>query len=151
MKRRTLLRRIVPDEPSLLLYAHHAEARNVVLFASVCDMGVEAILAKWEAGPYLDDGERTTGVKIENPHCTRGKGRRELRSVLRELRLRFGPVLSMMARRERSVLPGSLATSHVERNAVRAGMLRRQPRCALRAFTGFVVKDSGPDRSPLRR
>ena len=43
------------------------------------------------------------------------KGQPELRSVSRELRIRFGPMLSMMPRRKRCVLPG--VACHLTRGA----------------------------------
>ena len=63
LKRKTLLRRIVPDRASLVLYADHIEPAGVQLFAAVCEMDVEGIVAKWKAVP-----ERRRNDQLDQDH-----------------------------------------------------------------------------------
>ena len=46
VKRKQILRRVVPKHPAPVLYADHFEGRGVDLFRAVCDMDLEGIVAK---------------------------------------------------------------------------------------------------------
>jgi bifunctional non-homologous end joining protein LigD len=75
-ERKSLLRSIVPRQPSRLLYAEHVPARGAQLFQAACRMDLEGIVGKYQRGLYIP--EATTWVKIKNPAYSQGEGRREL-------------------------------------------------------------------------
>lgn len=83
LKRKAMLRRVVPEEPSPVLYADHIEAAGTRLFAAVCEMDIEGIVAKWNPDCYLCDGETTTWIKIKNPNYSQARDRHELFAELR--------------------------------------------------------------------
>jgi ATP-dependent DNA ligase len=65
VKRKQILRRVVPTHPAPLLYAEHFDARGVDLFRVVCESDLEGIVAKRKNGLYMP--EATSWVKIKNP------------------------------------------------------------------------------------
>jgi bifunctional non-homologous end joining protein LigD len=65
LERKRLLRRIVPPQPSPVLYVNHIAGRGVDLFRAVCEQDEEGIVAKLASGRY--DPDATTWVKIKNP------------------------------------------------------------------------------------
>jgi len=73
IERKRRLRRIVPAQPSALLYADHIERTGVEFFRIGCERDLEGIVAKHRDGAY---GERW--YKIRNPHYSQYEGRREL-------------------------------------------------------------------------
>ena len=77
IERKRLLRRIIPKRRSVL-FAEHIEGTGVSLFKAACEMDIEGIVAKWKSAPYRMDGNRTSWVKIKNPHYSQAEGRREL-------------------------------------------------------------------------
>lgn len=68
-----MLRRLVPDGASLVLYADHVEAAGTRLFSAFCSMDIEGIVESWKTGHCLDGGETTSGIKIKNPHYTQAR------------------------------------------------------------------------------
>jgi bifunctional non-homologous end joining protein LigD len=62
IERKRMLRSLVPEESSVLLYANHIEQHGVEFFRLICDRDFEGIVAKWKWGRY---GERW--FKIRNP------------------------------------------------------------------------------------
>lgn len=72
-ERKRLLRRIVPEQPSVLLYANHIERTGVEFFRSACEQDLEGVVAKHRDGAY---GDRW--FKIRNPRYSQYEGRREL-------------------------------------------------------------------------
>src|SRR4029079_1635286 len=75
VKRKEVLRRVVPAQPAPMLYADHFDSRGVDLFRSVCEMDLEGIVAKRKDGLYTP--EETSWVKIKNPHYSQAEGRHE--------------------------------------------------------------------------
>jgi bifunctional non-homologous end joining protein LigD len=76
VKRKQILRRVVPIQPAPLLYADHFDARGVDLFRVVCESDQEGIVAKCKDGRYTP--EETSWVKIKNPRYSQAEGREEL-------------------------------------------------------------------------
>jgi bifunctional non-homologous end joining protein LigD len=73
IERKRLLREIVPEQPSAMLYADYIERTGVEFFRLACERDLEGIVAKLKHGVY---GERW--YKIRNPHYSQYEGRREL-------------------------------------------------------------------------
>jgi bifunctional non-homologous end joining protein LigD len=73
MERKRMLRDLVPEQPSVLLYAHHVESRGCDFFRFACERDLEGVVAKLKSGAY---GERW--YKIRNPKYSQYEGRREL-------------------------------------------------------------------------
>jgi hypothetical protein len=73
IERKRLLRTIVPEQPSAMLYADHIERTGIEFFRLACERDLEGIVAKFGDGAY---GERW--FKIRNPHYSQYEGRREL-------------------------------------------------------------------------
>src|SRR5207237_342075 len=71
LRRKRILRRIVPLQPAPVLYAD-----GVDLFRNLCEMDMEGIVAKRKDGLYTP--EETSWVKIKNPRYSQMDGRREL-------------------------------------------------------------------------
>jgi len=68
-----LLRFIIPEQPTVLLYASHIERNGIEFFRLTCEQDLEGIVAKLKHGRY--------GVgwfKIRNPKYSQREGRREL-------------------------------------------------------------------------
>jgi hypothetical protein len=61
---RGLLQRLPND--SRLRYADHVEGSGVALFARVCALDLEGIVAKYRFGPYAGDHALSTWYKIRN-------------------------------------------------------------------------------------
>jgi ATP-dependent DNA ligase len=76
VKRKQILRRVVPTQPAPILYAEHFDERGVDLFRVVCDSDLEGIVAKRKNGLYLP--EATSSVKIKNPLYSQADGREVL-------------------------------------------------------------------------
>lgn len=73
IERKRLLRSIVPEQPSAMLYADHIERHGVEFFHLACERDLEGIVAKLRLGAY---GEGW--FKIRNPRYSQYEGRREL-------------------------------------------------------------------------
>jgi bifunctional non-homologous end joining protein LigD len=73
IERKKALRRIVPTRGSRLLYVDHFVGRGEDMFNLVCAQDLEGVVAKWKHGAYMAD--RTSWVKIKNPHCSQIVGR----------------------------------------------------------------------------
>jgi len=73
IEQKRLLRSIVPDQPSVLLYADHIERTGIEFFRLTCEQDLEGIVAKLRHGRY---GEKW--FKIRNPAYSQREGRREL-------------------------------------------------------------------------
>jgi ATP-dependent DNA ligase len=66
-----MLREIVPEQPSVLLYASHVERTGVEFFRLARDRDLEGIVAKHRDGAY-----REGWYKIRNPRYSQYEGRR---------------------------------------------------------------------------
>jgi bifunctional non-homologous end joining protein LigD len=73
IERKRLLRSIIPEQPSVLLYASHIDRNGVEFFRLTCEQDLEGIVAKLKHGRY---GEGW--FKIRNPDYSQREGRREL-------------------------------------------------------------------------
>ncbi|HZT29453.1 MAG TPA: RNA ligase family protein [Bryobacteraceae bacterium] len=75
VKRKAILRRLVPRQPSRLLYVDHIDGRGVDLFREICRQDLEGIVAKQRDGVY--DPKAPTWIKIKNPDYSQAAGRHE--------------------------------------------------------------------------
>jgi bifunctional non-homologous end joining protein LigD len=73
IERKLLLRSIIPEQPSAMLYASHIERTGMEFFRLACGQDPEGIVAKLKNGVY---GEGW--FKIRNPRYSPYEGRREL-------------------------------------------------------------------------
>jgi bifunctional non-homologous end joining protein LigD len=73
LERKRHLRKIIPAQPSALLYADHIERTGVEFFRVACERDLEGIVSKHRDGAY---GE--CWYKIRNPRYSQYEGRREL-------------------------------------------------------------------------
>lgn len=76
IERKRVLRAIVPETGSRLLYASHMRRDGVRLFEAACRMDLEGIVAKLASGASTP--EATTWVKVKNASYSQVEGRREL-------------------------------------------------------------------------
>jgi len=63
IERKRLVRRVIPRSPTRLRFVEHVRRRGVDLFAEVCRLDVEGIVAKKAAASCGEDG---TWLKIKN-------------------------------------------------------------------------------------
>jgi bifunctional non-homologous end joining protein LigD len=77
VERKKLLRAIVPQRSSTVLYAQNVHGRGRDLFAAVCRQDLEGIVAKHGGGRYGED-EPTRWLKIKNPEYSQARDRAEL-------------------------------------------------------------------------
>jgi bifunctional non-homologous end joining protein LigD len=77
VERRKLLRAVVPQGSSAILYAQHVDGDGRDLFAEVCRQDLEGIVAKHRAGRYGEDEPRRW-LKIKNPEYSQARDRAEL-------------------------------------------------------------------------
>jgi bifunctional non-homologous end joining protein LigD len=75
--RKKLLRAVVPQNSSTVLYAQHIRGRGHDLFAEVCRQDLEGLIAKHRGGRYGED-EPTRWWKIKNPEYSQARDRAEL-------------------------------------------------------------------------
>jgi bifunctional non-homologous end joining protein LigD len=73
MERKSLLRSIVPEQPSILLYADHVEREGLEFFRLTCQRDLEGIVAKLKLGSYGQGW-----FKIRNPGYSQRERRREM-------------------------------------------------------------------------
>jgi bifunctional non-homologous end joining protein LigD len=78
LKRKRLLRRIVPNRSSVILYASHVDGRGRNLFAEVCAQDLEGIVAKKKASVYDPTTPVSPWVKIKNRDYSQARDRHEL-------------------------------------------------------------------------
>jgi bifunctional non-homologous end joining protein LigD len=71
------LKRLIPKQPSAILYVDHVEAPGERLFHVACREDLEGIVAKLRNGAY-DCKRATSWIKIKNPAYTQIVGRQEL-------------------------------------------------------------------------
>jgi bifunctional non-homologous end joining protein LigD len=73
IERKSMLRALVPPQPSPVLYVDHVAESGTALFQAVCKRDVEGVVAKLAAGLYTP--EETSWVKIKNPAYSQAEGR----------------------------------------------------------------------------
>ena len=91
LKRKEILREIVPAAPSRLLYSDHIDEQGEQLFDFACQYDLEGIVAKWKHGSYLPNSNATTWIKIKNPFYTQLNGRNEQFEMYNQKRSRYSP------------------------------------------------------------
>jgi ATP-dependent DNA ligase len=72
-ERKRLLRSLIPEQPSVLLYASHIDAQGRAFYRLACERNLEGMVAKRKDGVY---GQ--AWFKIRNPSYSQYEGRREL-------------------------------------------------------------------------
>ena len=77
IKRKEVLREIVPAAPSRILFSDHVEEQGDQIFDFACRHDLEGIVAKWKHGSYLPNSNATTWIKIKNPVYSQIGGRDE--------------------------------------------------------------------------
>jgi bifunctional non-homologous end joining protein LigD len=80
LERKQELRRILARVPVEypLWYVDHVDGSGIALFERVCKLDLEGIVAKHKFGPYVEDREQSTWVKILNRNYSQKLGREEL-------------------------------------------------------------------------
>ena len=78
IERKRDLRRIIPPQPSRLLYLDHVGTEGKRLFEAVCGIDGEGIIAKPRRGLYRPDHRPSHWIKIRNPRYSQKEGREEL-------------------------------------------------------------------------
>ena len=61
LERKRILRSIVPQQPSVLLYADHVERYGIDFFRLACELDLEGIVAKRKVGVYGDSWFKISG------------------------------------------------------------------------------------------
>ena len=77
LKRKEILRGIIPQAPSRILYSDHLEREGEQLFDFTCQYDLEGVVAKWKHGSYLPNSSATTWIKVKNPAYSQMDGRSE--------------------------------------------------------------------------
>jgi bifunctional non-homologous end joining protein LigD len=77
LRRKELLRSIIPAAPSRVLFSDHLDREGEQLFEFACQQDLEGIVAKWKHGSYLPNSSATTWIKIKNQKYSQGTGRHE--------------------------------------------------------------------------
>jgi len=72
IKRKEILRGIVPSAPSRVLFSDHIDEHGDQLFEFACQHDLDGIVAKWKHGSYLPNSDATTWIKIKNPLYSQG-------------------------------------------------------------------------------
>jgi bifunctional non-homologous end joining protein LigD len=78
VKRKRILRDIVPSGSRSVLFAYHLPRRGRDLFAVVCERDLEGIVAKWRYAPYNPEALPLSWVKIKNRQYSQARDRHEL-------------------------------------------------------------------------
>jgi bifunctional non-homologous end joining protein LigD len=73
LERKRLLRGVIPEQPSPVLYVDHVATMGVELYRAVCNRDMEGVVAKLASAAYTP--EATTWVKIKNPAYSQAEGR----------------------------------------------------------------------------
>jgi bifunctional non-homologous end joining protein LigD len=73
---RRLLAKVPVDCPPR--YVDHVDGRGIGLFARVCKLDLEGIVAKHKFGPYVEHREQSTWIKILNRNYSQKVGREQL-------------------------------------------------------------------------
>ncbi len=79
IERKRMLRDIVPNQPSVLLYASHIERTGIEFFRLACEHDLEGVVAEAKHAAY---GEKW--FKIRNPKYSQYEGRGGLILIVRE-------------------------------------------------------------------
>ncbi len=72
------LRKLIPRNPSRVLYLDHINGNGVELFEMACKQDLEGVVAKPKQSPYRELDGKPLWVKVKNPDYTQAQGRGEL-------------------------------------------------------------------------
>jgi bifunctional non-homologous end joining protein LigD len=79
IEHKRLLRTIIPDQPSILLYARHIERNGLEFFRLTCEQDLEGIVAKLKLGRHGEGWFKIRNPIIRNAReggsCSRRGGR----------------------------------------------------------------------------
>ena len=78
LRRKQILRDVMPTIPCRLLYLDHLVTRGRALYDAACARDLEGVVGKWRRGTYQVTGRGTSWVKIKNPDYTQIRDRHEL-------------------------------------------------------------------------
>jgi bifunctional non-homologous end joining protein LigD len=80
LERKQELRRLLSRIPAQcpLRYVDHVDGNGIALFKRVCKLDLEGIVAKHKFGPYVQDREQSTWIKILNGNYSQKIEREEL-------------------------------------------------------------------------
>jgi bifunctional non-homologous end joining protein LigD len=84
LRRKSLLKRILPSRSVHLLYVRHLKGKGRWLYARVCELDLEGIVAKHGASVYQARRSHDMWIKIKNPDYSQKKGRHEWFDRLRK-------------------------------------------------------------------
>ena len=73
LERKRALRKLIPPQPSPVLYVNHIVGKGVDLFRATCEQDLAGIVAKLASGRYKPDA--TTWVKVKNRAYSQAEGR----------------------------------------------------------------------------
>jgi ATP-dependent DNA ligase len=78
--RKQELRQLLNRVPAIsrLQYVDHVDGSGTALFQRVCELDLEGIVAKHKFGPYVEDRESSTWVKVLNRRYSQKQGREKL-------------------------------------------------------------------------
>jgi bifunctional non-homologous end joining protein LigD len=77
LRRKALLKRILPSRSAHLLYLRHLKGKGRWLYQRVCEFDLEGVVAKHKASPYQDRLSRDSWIKIKNLEYSQKEGRSE--------------------------------------------------------------------------
>jgi bifunctional non-homologous end joining protein LigD len=77
VERKALLRELIPETPSRLLYVDHFDEKGIELFEKVREWDLEGIVAKPRQSAY-NTKRKSCWIKINNPNYSQAEGRQEL-------------------------------------------------------------------------
>jgi len=77
LRRKALLKRILPSRSAHLLYVRHLKGKGRWLYQRVCELDLEGIVAKHGASVYQARQSRNSWIKIKNPEYSQKAGRHE--------------------------------------------------------------------------
>jgi bifunctional non-homologous end joining protein LigD len=99
LRRKTLLRAIVPEGSRTIVYAHHVKGQGRPLFHAICQHDLEGIVAKLARGRY-EPLAPTTWVKIKNPTYSQAERHHHLFERRATMALPFAPRLARSDNRD---------------------------------------------------
>jgi len=95
-RRKRELKRVIPSQPSALLYVDHIDQDGERLFHLACREDLEGIVAKLRNSAY-DCQHATSWIKIKNPGYTQIVGRQELFDRKKSVNLNRGREFNSLA------------------------------------------------------
>jgi bifunctional non-homologous end joining protein LigD len=78
VKRKALLRELVPTPSTVVLHVDFILEKGKQLFELACERDLEGVVGKWAEGTYQSDGRSTSWVKVKNPAYSQLAGRADL-------------------------------------------------------------------------